>query len=83
MQTYNKYTPFIQGQNHLEAKYNSVISHGGEGIMLRKPGSLYSTGRTDTLYRYKKFTDTEVLVLEILPHGLKCLQYIFFLKNLN
>ena len=77
-----------KGKDHLEESYNKVVNNGGEGIILRKPGSLYTPGRSHLLYRYKvifhyltffndfsqKFLDTEVKVIEILEHGMKTLQ---------
>ncbi len=54
--------------------YNKIIGWQGEGVMLRSSGSQYVPGRSHILYRYKKFTDTEVLVTEKLEHGLQCQQ---------
>ena len=36
-----------------------VISGGGEGIMLRKPGSFYEAKRSQTLYKIKEVDDME------------------------
>ena len=39
-----------------------VIKGGGEGIMLRKPGSLYEAKRSKTLYKIKEVDDMEVRI---------------------
>ena len=39
-----------------------VISGGGEGIMLRQPGSLYESKRSKTLYKIKEVDDMEVII---------------------
>ena len=64
----------------LKNSFESVIKKGGEGIMLREPGSMYIGGRSKSLCKYKEYFDTEVKVLENkYPHGLECIQYVFFL----
>ncbi len=40
---------------------------GGEGVMLRKPGSSYVQGRSETLLKVKSFHDAEATVLAHLP----------------
>ncbi|MFN7975657.1 MAG: DNA ligase [Acidobacteriota bacterium] len=44
-----------------------IEEQGGEGLMLRKPGSLYEAGRSFTLLKVKSFLDAEARVLEHLP----------------
>jgi DNA ligase-1 len=39
-----------------------VIKDGGEGIMLRQPGSLYEAKRSKTLYKIKEVDDMEVRI---------------------
>lgn len=39
--------------------FNEVVAKGGEGIMLRKPGSFYSNRRTKDLLKIKVEDDTE------------------------
>ena len=36
---------------------------GGEGLMLRQPGSRYEAGRSTTLYKVKSFRDDEARVV--------------------
>ena len=65
----------ILGKTHLEEFAASIIAKGGEGVMLREPGSLYTAGRSKSLRRFKPFLDTEVKVLmNMYPHGLSCEQ---------
>ena len=42
-------------------------SLGGEGLMLRQPGSRYEAGRSATLLKVKTFHDAEASVLEHIP----------------
>ena len=48
---------------HLLQKLNEVVAGGGEGIMLRKPDSLYERRRSDTLLKVKKHFDAEAVVI--------------------
>jgi DNA ligase-1 len=52
---------------HLRAELARVESLGGEGLMLRKPGSRYQVGRSSTLLKVKSFQDAEARVVEHLP----------------
>lgn len=52
---------------HLREELARVESIGGEGLMLRKPGSKYEVGRSSTLLKVKSFHDAEATVLEHLP----------------
>ncbi len=53
-----------QGLDHLKAELERVNGLGGEGLMLREPGSLYQVGRSSTLLKVKTFHDAEATVLE-------------------
>jgi hypothetical protein len=44
-----------------------VEAHGGEGVMLRQPGSMYHRARSATLLKVKTFFDTEVAVFGTMP----------------
>lgn len=46
-----------QGHDDLKQCLAQVIAAGGEGIMLRKPGSLYENKRSSTLLKVKQFYD--------------------------
>ena len=53
-----------QGLDHLRAELARVEALGGEGLMLRQPGSRYEVGRSLTLLKVKSFRDAEARVLE-------------------
>ena len=55
------------GIEDLRAELARVEQIGGEGLMLRKPGSLYVSGRSNTLLKVKTFRDAEARVVEHLP----------------
>ncbi len=47
----------------LEASFDALILAGGEGLMLRRITSLYRSGRSDDLLKYKPFDDAEAVVI--------------------
>ncbi len=49
---------------HLKSELARVEALGGEGMMLRKPGSKYEAGRSHTLLKVKTFHDAEARVVE-------------------
>ncbi len=51
------------GIDHLKAELDRVESLGGEGLMLRQPGSKYIPGRSTTLLKVKTFHDAEAKVI--------------------
>lgn len=52
-----------RGSEHLNQELARVESLGGEGLMLRKPGSRYEVGRSTTLLKVKRFKDDEARVV--------------------
>jgi DNA ligase-1 len=63
-----KYAVFVEhtkctSQKQLDEKLKYVLDRGGEGLMIRKPGSKYERCRSHTLLKIKKFYDAEVLLL--------------------
>ncbi len=52
-----------RGIDHLRAELARVEALGGEGLMLRQPGSAYITGRSSTLLKVKSFLDAEAVVI--------------------
>jgi DNA ligase-1 len=50
------------GVDHLRASLAHVESLGGEGLMLRQPGSRHEPGRSRTLLKVKSFEDDEAVV---------------------
>jgi DNA ligase 1 len=55
------------GVEALQAELARVEALGGEGLMLRQPGSFYEVGRSATLLKVKTFHDAEGRVVEHLP----------------
>jgi DNA ligase 1 len=56
-----------RGIEHLREELARVEALGGEGLMLRKPGSRYEACRSSTLLKVKTFHDAEARVLQHLP----------------
>eukprot|EP01119_Soliformovum_irregulare_P017480 TRINITY_DN5207_c0_g1_i1.p1 TRINITY_DN5207_c0_g1~~TRINITY_DN5207_c0_g1_i1.p1 ORF type:complete len:557 (-),score=200.99 TRINITY_DN5207_c0_g1_i1:3-1673(-) len=52
-----------EGRAHLKKFLDDVNKLGGEGLMLRLPGSLYERRRSTTLLKVKTFKDDEALVI--------------------
>jgi DNA ligase-1 len=52
-----------EGTEHLRKELARVESLGGEGLMLREPGSRYEIGRSHTLLKVKTFKDDEARVV--------------------
>lgn len=52
-----------RGTSHLQEELQRVEALGGEGLMLRQPGSLYVAGRSSTLLKVKTFHDAEAEVI--------------------
>jgi DNA ligase-1 len=55
------------GLDHLRSELRRVEALGGEGLMMRKPGSRYEVGRSSSLLKVKSFFDAEARVVEHLP----------------
>jgi DNA ligase 1 len=55
------------GVEHLKKELSRVEALGGEGLMLRRPGSKYEAGRSSSLLKVKSFRDAEAKVLQHLP----------------
>jgi DNA ligase-1 len=51
------------GVEHLRRELARVEGLGGEGLMLRRPGSRYEAGRSHTLLKVKSFKDDEARVV--------------------
>lgn len=52
------------GSKHLLEELERIESLGGEGVMLREPGSFYKIGRHKSLLKVKTFNDMEASVTE-------------------
>jgi DNA ligase-1 len=53
-----------RGLDHLRAELARCEALGGEGLMLRRAGSRYESGRSSTLLKVKNFHDAEARVLK-------------------
>ena len=53
--------------DHLTEELARIDALGGEGLMLRQPGSRYEAGRSATLLKIKRFQDAEARVIGHLP----------------
>jgi DNA ligase-1 len=56
-----------RGLDHVREELARVEALGGEGLMLRKPGSHYESGRSSSLLKVKTFHDAEAVVVAHLP----------------
>ena len=52
-----------RGLDHLREELQRIEGVGGEGLMLRQPGSRYAAGRSSTLLKVKTFHDAEAEVV--------------------
>ena len=52
-----------EGEADLRQRLVDIEAKGGEGLMLREPGSAYEVGRSMTLLKVKTFHDAEALVI--------------------
>ncbi len=52
------------GRQHLSVALKKIEDAGGEGIMLRRPGSFYSTGRSSDILKVKTFHDADGIVIK-------------------
>ncbi|PQO44094.1 DNA ligase [Blastopirellula marina] len=55
------------GAEHLQTELARINALGGEGLMLREPGSKYEIGRSFTLLKVKTFHDAEAVVIAHQP----------------
>ncbi|KAL5022797.1 hypothetical protein ScPMuIL_001952 [Solemya velum] len=56
-----------KGKEQVEEELKRVIKLGGEGLMIREPGSKYERRRSHTLLKIKKFYDAEAIVIGYEP----------------
>jgi len=56
-----------QDEAHLRRKLADIEALGGEGLILRKPQSPYTVGRSHDLLKVKSFQDAEAVVIEHQP----------------
>ncbi len=51
-----------KGMDHLMSEFERIVGLGGEGVMLRAPGSVYVDSRTDKMLKLKPLNDAECIV---------------------
>jgi ATP-dependent DNA ligase len=64
----------LAGAKHLSSYTTNILEHGGEGVILRKYGSKYISGRSDVLIKLK--------VTFLSPFTPRSLSLFNILKNL-
>lgn len=55
-------TGIAESNDHVLIYLKTIEADGGEGLMLRQPGSLYEAGRSHTLLKVKSFKDDDATV---------------------
>jgi len=53
----------ISNADELQNRLDEIVSLDGEGLMLRRPGSMYESKRSSTLLKVKKIHDDECVVI--------------------
>ena len=56
-----------RGVDEVEEHYQRIISGGGEGIILREPGSWYTNQRSSSFLKYKKYHECEAVIFDYKP----------------
>lgn len=61
----------IQGndinENNIQKLHNEAVERGSEGIMIRFPNEPYHHKRTNTLLKWKMFSDCEATIVDVVP----------------
>jgi DNA ligase 1 len=57
----------VVSDEHLQEELKRIEALGGEGLMLRKPGSPYAAGRNSNVLKVKSHSDMEAVVIAHLP----------------
>jgi len=64
------HTTAVLDKEHIVALRDKFIAMGYEGVILRKPDGEYQFGKRNmTMLKYKKVTDAEFLIVDIIPAG--------------
>ena len=54
----------IQSEEHMEGIYKKMVDGGGEGIMIKDPGSLYEDKRSNYMLKVKPSFDEEAIIID-------------------
>ena len=57
----------VESSRHLQRELKRIEGLGGEGIILRRPGSPYTTGRSADILKVKSYFDMEAVVIGHIP----------------
>ncbi len=57
----------VRNQKHLKQELQRIEKLGGEGLIVRAPEALYTTGRSPKILKVKSFQDAEAKVVSHLP----------------
>lgn len=57
----------VLNKEELKEELRKVESLGGEGLIVRRPDTLYSKGRSGDILKVKSYNDTEAVVMEHVP----------------
>lgn len=57
----------VRDQSHLQQELKRIEDLGGEGLIVRKPDSLYAAGRSPEILKVKNYQDAEAKVVAHLP----------------
>ena len=57
----------VENIEQMDLFYKTVLSKGGEGIMLKYPESEYSDKRSDFMLKYKPCFDSEAIIIDYTP----------------
>lgn len=53
----------INSRDQLEDKFRDILQKGGEGVILKEPGSFYINGRSSSMLKYKEQGDMECKII--------------------
>ena len=57
----------VENRRHLSTELKRIEALGGEGIILRRPGSPYAAGRSRDILKVKSYADMEAVVVGHIP----------------
>lgn len=57
----------VEDSAHLSRQLDTVVSLGGEGLIVRDPDAIYTPGRSASILKVKRFQDAEAIVTGYVP----------------
>jgi len=58
------YRMLCNNSDYMYRHARTIINKNGEGVMLRKPGSVYENGRSHNIFKYKLVRDSEAVIVK-------------------